>query len=143
MKRLQSTEPGDGTLPELVENILAEMNHTLRQTATRAEAQMATRKRIVMIPAGRPDNADLSRRQLLVLMAELGQELRQPLTVITGAIEMLLRDYFGTITPAQRPIVEMAADSSRDLDALIGRMIRIAGMPASLNPDEKILNRIK
>jgi hypothetical protein len=143
LKRLRSTEPGDGTLPELVESILAEMKHTLQQTATRAEAQMETLKRIVMIPAGRPDNADLSRRQLLVLMAELGQELRQPLTVITGAIEMLLRDYFGTITPAQRPIVEMAADSSRDLDALIGRMIRIAGMPASLNPDEKILNRIK
>jgi hypothetical protein len=37
----------------------------------------------------------------------------------------------------------MAAESSRHLDELIGRMVRIAGMPDSLSPDENILTRIK
>ncbi len=143
LTQLRETSPGDGQLPHLVENILAEMNKALQQTAVRAEAQMATLKRIIMIPAGRPDNADLSRRQLLILMAELGQELRQPLTVITGAIDMLLGRYFGPVAQEQAPILEMAAESSRHLDELIGRMVRIAGMPDSLSPDAKILTRIK
>ena len=143
LKRLQKTDPGAGDLPQLVESILQEMNKTLQQTAVRAEAQMETLKRIVMIPAGRPDNADLSRRQLLILMAELGQELRQPLTVCTGAIDMLLGQYFGPVAEEQTPILQMAAESNRNLDELISRMIRIAGMPTSLNPDENILARIK
>ena len=143
LRQLQSTAPGDGALPRLVDNILSEMNKTLQQTALRAEAQMETLKRIVMIPAGRPDNADLSRRQLLMLMAELGQELRQPLTVVTGAIDMLIGNYFGPVADAQKPILEMAAESSRNLDELISRMIRISGMPTSLSPDEKVLARIQ
>ena len=143
LRQLQHTSPGDGVLPKLVDSILSEMNKTLHQTAMRAEAQMETLKRLVMIPAGRPDNADLTRRQLLILMAELGQELRQPLTVITGAIDMLLGRYFGPITNEQQPILEMASESGRTLDDLIGRMIRIAGMPASLTPDETVLDRIK
>jgi hypothetical protein len=143
LRQLQSTAPGDGALPRLVDSILSEMNKTLQQTALRAEAQMETLKRIVMIPAGRPDNADLSRRQLLILMAELGQELRQPLTVVTGAIDMLLGRFFGPISDEQKPILDMASESSRTLDDLISRMIRIAGMPTSLTPDEDVLARIK
>jgi hypothetical protein len=143
LRQLQGTAPGDGALPRLVDSILSEMNKTLQQTALRAEAQMETLKRIVMIPAGRPDNADLSRRQLLILMAELGQELRQPLTVVTGAIDMLLGRFFGPISDEQKPILEMASESSRTLDDLISRMIRIAGMPTSLTPDEDVLARIK
>ena len=143
LRQLQNTAPGAGALPGLVDSILAEMNKTLQQTALRAEAQMETLKRIVMIPAGRPDNADLSRRQLLMLMAELGQELRQPLTVVTGAIDMLIGNYFGPVADAQKPILEMAAESSRNLDELISRMIRISGMPTSLSPDEKVLARIQ
>ena len=143
LRQLQSTAPGDGALPRLVDNILSEMNKTLQQTALRAEAQMETLKRIVMIPAGRPDNADLSRRQLLILMAELGQELRQPLTVVTGAIDMLLGRFFGPISDEQKPILGMASESNRRLDELISRMIRIAGMPTSLTPDADILARIK
>ena len=143
LRQLQDTAPGAGALPGLVDSILAEMNKALQQTALRAEAQMETLKRIVMIPAGRPDNADLSRRQLLMLMAELGQELRQPLTVVTGAIDMLIGNYFGPVADTQKPILEMAAESSRNLDELISRMIRISGMPASLSPDEKVLSRIQ
>ena len=143
LQQLQKTEPGDGALPGLVDSILSEMNKTLQQTALRAEAQMETLKRIVMIPAGRPDNADLSRRQLLILMAELGQELRQPLTVVTGAIDMLLGRYFGPVSDEQKPILDMASESSRTLDDLISRMIRIAGMPTSLTPDDNVLDRIK
>lgn len=143
LRQLQSTAPGDGALPRLVDSILSEMNKTLQQTALRAEAQMETLKRIVMIPAGRPDNADLSRRQLLILMAELGQELRQPLTVVTGAIDMLLGRFFGPVSDEQKPMLEMASESSRTLDDLISRMIRIAGMPTSLTPDEDVLARIK
>ncbi len=143
LKQLHETAPGDGALPRLVENILVEMNKALKQTAIRAEAQMETLKRIVMIPAGRPDNPDLSCRELLMLMAELGQDLRQPLTVITGSVDILIGQYFGPISEEQRPFLDMASESSRKLDELINQMTRIAGVPISLNPDENVLARIK
>ncbi len=143
LQQLRDTEPGDGALPRLVENILVEMNKALKQTAIRAEAQMETLKRIVMIPAGRPDNADLTRRELLILMAELGQELRQPLTVIMGSVDILIGQYFGPVSEEQRPFLDMAAESSKKLDDLINQMTRIAGVPISLNPEENVLARIK
>lgn len=143
LKKLQNATPGDGTLPQLVEQILAEMKKTLQQAVTRAAEQMEVLKRITMIPAGRPDNADLSRRQLLVLMAELGQEMRQSLTVVMGAITILLGHRLGDISNEQKPLLEMAAESSRVLDDLINRMIHIAGMPSSLTPDAEVLARIK
>lgn len=143
LEQLKLAVPGDGTLPHLVEQILVEMDKTLQQAATRAQEQIATLKRITMIPAGRPDNADLSRRQLLILMAELGQEVRQSLTVVLGAISIILGRHLGNISGEQASILEMAAESSRTLNDLIGQMIRIAGMPTSLNPDETVLARIQ
>ena len=118
------------------------MDTTLQQAAARAAEQIETLKRITMIPAGRPDNADLSRRQLLILMSELGQEVRQSLTVVLGAISIILGRHLGDISSEQTSILEMAAESSRTLNDLMDQMIRIAGMPTSLNPDENILARI-
>jgi signal transduction histidine kinase len=75
-------------------------------------------------------------------MAEFGQELRQPLTVIAGTIEMLQKSYFGSLTESQLPAVEMIAASGHHLDELIDKMVKIAGMPASLPPDLKLLDNV-
>jgi len=119
------------------------MNKMLQQAATRAAEQIEALKRIAVIPAGRPDNAHLSRRQVLVLMAELGQEMRQSLTVVMGAISILMEHRLGDIPGEQMPLLKMAFESSHTLDSLVNRMIHIAGMPGSLTPDEDVLAKIK
>ncbi len=47
-------------------------------------------------------------------MAELGQQLRQPLTVVNGGVGMILSGHFGAIPEAQRHIVKLIADSAAD-----------------------------
>ena len=143
LKKLQKTVPGDGTLPTLVEEILDEMNKTLEKAATRASEQIESLRQITMIPAGRSDNADLSRRQVLELMAELGQEMRQPLTVVMGAVDIVSNKYLGNLPAEQAPMIKMATESATVLADLIDRMVKIAGMPFSLQPDEEIMKRLK
>jgi signal transduction histidine kinase len=89
-----------------------------------------------MIPSYRTDNPKLTRQQLQSLMAELGQQLRQPLTVVNGGVDMILSGHFGKISEAQRNIIQLISDSAAELDTLVGRLIEIAGIPESLTPGE-------
>lgn len=84
----------------------------------------------------------LTRRQLLELLAEIGQELSQPLTVVTTTIEMLKARRAGALTEAQLELLAMAADSSGHLAHLVDCLIRIAGHPESAHPDHAILGAL-
>ena len=55
---------------------------------------------------------------------------------------MLQKSYFGSLTESQLPAVEMIAASGHHLDELIDKMVKIAGMPASLPPDLKLLDNV-
>ncbi|MBQ6925261.1 MAG: hypothetical protein IJQ73_11520 [Kiritimatiellae bacterium] len=136
LSKLRKTDPGSGELPALVESILGEMSRSLLDTQRNANKQLETLRKIVMIPSYRTDNPKLTRQQLQSLMAELGQQLRQPLTVVNGGVGMILSGHFGAIPEAQRHIVKLIADSAAELDALVGRLIEIAGIPESLTPGE-------
>ncbi len=119
-----------------MENILGEMSRSLLDTQRSAKKQLETLRKIVMIPSYRTDNPKLTRQQLQSLMAELGQQLRQPLTVISGGISMILSGHFGDIPNSQRQLIGLISDSAAELDTLITRLIEIAGIPESLTPGE-------
>ena len=84
----------------------------------------------------------LSRKELMIFLAEIGQELSQPLTVVTASIDMLLAEKGGTLTGMQNDLLAMAADSSRRLAHLVDCIIRIGGNPDSLKPDLAILTAL-
>ena len=136
LAKLKETEPGSGELPGLVENILGEMSRSLLDTQRSAKKQLETLRKIVMIPSYRTDNPKLTRQQLQSLMAELGQQLRQPLTVISGGISMILSGHLGDISESQRQLIRLVSDSAAELDTLITRLIEIAGIPESLAPGD-------
>ena len=136
LAKLKETEPGSGELPSLVENILGEMSRSLLDTQRSAKKQLETLRKIVMIPSYRTDNPKLTRQQLQSLIAELGQQLRQPLTVISGGISMILSGHFGDIPNSQRQLIGLISDSAAELDTLITRLIEIAGIPESLAPGD-------
>lgn len=87
---------------------------------------------------GKPDM--LSRKQLLEFLAEIGQELSQPLTVVATTIDMLRAQRAGILTEAQGELLSMTFDSTARLAYLVDCLIRIAGNPKTTHPDEAIRN---
>ncbi len=135
LSRLKETKPGSGELPNLVDGILGEMSRSLLDTQRNAGKQLDTLRKIVSIPSGgQTGNSRLTRQQLQTLMAELGQQLRQPLTVVSGGVGMILSGYFGKVPETQMPIAKLVSDSVAELDSLILRLIDIAGIPESFDP---------
>jgi hypothetical protein len=84
--------------------------------------------------------APLSRRQLLELLAEIGQELSQPLTVVLASLDMLQGQRVGPLTTAQTELLGMASSSTGHLTHLVGCLIRISGNPKGTHPDKAILD---
>lgn len=134
LARLKETPPGSGDLPSLVDEILAEMNKVLLKTQERANRQLDSLKRKMSPPPGRPEGALMSRDELFRILSELGQELKQPLTVVAGATQMFSGDSFGALSDDQRKMISMVSESAAELDALIGRFISVVGFPATLRP---------
>jgi len=86
---------------------------------------------------GEPDAARRqSRRELLALIAEIVQELCQPLSVIQCTIEVLLTEQIEAISTTERHILELACSSTERLGALIQELFSIVGHPDDLVPKE-------
>lgn len=81
----------------------------------------------------------LTRAELVERYAELNQEIVQPLTVSTGVIDMLGSGKAGPLTPSQRDMLRLAAESVERVNQLVAYMRRIAGLPDSLTPDTAII----
>lgn len=134
LARLRETPPGSGDLSSLVGDILTEMNKSLLKTQERAKEQLETLKRKIAIPFDKPEGDRMSRKELFRMLSELGQELKQPLTVVVGAAQMLSSDYFGVVSEEQKMAINLISESATELDTLIGHFISIVGLPASLKP---------
>ena len=77
---------------------------------------------------------DLS-AELLERFSELSQELVQPLTVSTGAIDLVRKGKGGDLTDEQRSLLHLAAESLDRMQQLADRIARIAGLPDGFSPD--------
>lgn len=84
----------------------------------------------------------LSRKDLLELLAEVAQELSQPLTVINGTLDMLLGQRSGPLTPTQGELLTLASESSTQLGHLVACLMKVAGTPASMHPDHDMLHAV-
>ena len=82
----------------------------------------------------------LTRAELVERYAELNQEIVQPLTVSTGVIDMLGSGKAGPLTPSQRDMLRLAAESVERVNQLVAYMRRIAGLPTSLTPDSRVIS---
>ncbi len=115
-----------------------QIDRIIRQT----EARIAN---LVEEVGGVPKNAraaaakpKLSRKRLFEILAEIGQELCQPLSVINCSIDMVRGGSLGEIVEVQREMLDMAYDSGQKLKILIDRLIAIAGTPKGLDVDKSI-----
>ena len=82
----------------------------------------------------------LSREELLGNLAEINQELAQPLTATSAVIDMLAGGQLGAVSDAQRDVLKVASEGMERLEGLIKYLTRISGMPSDLSPDRQVLN---
>ena len=84
----------------------------------------------------------LLRKDLIAMLAEIVQEIRQPMSVIISVVDMLNTGCLGTVPDVQRDMLTLAQQNGRRLCAIVDTLAGISGMPATLQPDAKILERI-
>ena len=87
---------------------------------------------------GRERSATISRKRLFEILAEIGQELWQPLTVINCSVDTILSGTLGDINKVQREMLDLSADSAQKLKILIDKIIAIAGVPDALVVNKEI-----
>ena len=80
----------------------------------------------------------VSRKRLFEVLAEIGQELCQPLAVINCSIEMIAAGSLGEVTESQKGMLSLAIESSQKLKVLIDNLIEISGVPETKAPDAGI-----
>jgi len=88
------------------------------------------------------DKPVLSRKALYEFLAEIIQELRQPLSVINSVMSAVGSGMMGQVTPTQKNMLGLAGESATRLDVLINKLAELFGMPKGLTPDSKILGTV-
>jgi signal transduction histidine kinase len=131
-------------ITEALHELAGETHRQMETLAAKTEKKIATLRRMLdhesLDASGKP--IQLSRKQLMEFLAEIGQELSQPLTVVSATIDMLRAQRAGILTEAQGELLNMTADSTSRLAHLVDCLIRIAGNPLSTHPDQTILSAL-
>ncbi|OPZ24933.1 MAG: hypothetical protein BWZ02_02678 [Lentisphaerae bacterium ADurb.BinA184] len=84
----------------------------------------------------------LSRRELIAMLAEIVQELCQPLTVINASIDMVCSRRLGEVNESQAAMLELAARSGERLRTLVYKLMELSDVPESLRPDAGTLSSL-
>ena len=93
-------------------------------------------------PKKKAKDKGMTRKSIVGFLAEIVQELRQPLSVVTSTIDAIKDGLLGEVSEAQVEMLSLAASSSQRLDHLIDKLLEISGLPGGLTPDEKILDKV-
>ena len=80
---------------------------------------------------------NMTQDELLASLAEVAQELMQPLTAITASLEMMMHGFVGEISHDQRDLLGLAANSGEHLQYLMKELIDIVGCPANKGIDKR------
>ena len=139
--------PGGTIETKKVTSVLAEVNQELGDIAHDAEQKIDTliqdlRADVVTEEATGGPEAEkkmrMSRRQLMVVLAEIAQELCQPLAVINCALSMILSKSLGEVTAQQAEMLDLAVNGGDKLKQLTDSLMEISGVPTTLSPDHEI-----
>lgn len=145
----RQTEATDATR-EQVGSIVSELNQGVASAMAGVEQKVGNLREEIrtvqpLPEKAKPQDVELqarSRRHIITTLAEIVQELRQPLSVINGSIEMLCAGHLGLVPEIQREMLNLALQSSRRLGTIVDTLSVISGMPATLQPDAEVLDCI-
>lgn len=121
---------------EQISKLVTQLEHEVAAvTAEAAQKLDRLEKRI-------RDKPDMSREAMLAMLAEIGQEICQPLSVITCSIDMIRSKVLGEVTSTQKEMLDLAAESGARVEMIANKLIQISGVPKGTKPDSKILDDV-
>ncbi|MDA0576547.1 MAG: hypothetical protein O3B24_00440 [Verrucomicrobia bacterium] len=85
---------------------------------------------------------NMTRRKLIEMLAEIVQELCQPLSVISCSIDMMQSRMLGEVSDTQMEMLKLVTDSTARLRGLVDGLQKIAGVPATMAPDRELLRQV-
>lgn len=138
---------GQGELAKTINKLGSEIDKTVAKTEQKIQALSEEARRIES-EDGTPSDADagtakkMSRQEILRSLAEIGQELCQPLAVINCSVGILSSNRLGELSEPQRQTLQLAAENGNRLSILVDKLMSISGLPSDLNPDQEIIRKL-
>ena len=135
-----SIDPHQPASPEQLHEIITQVEEQLEKLIEITERRIKHILDNIIADDSEADSREtessrkLTRRQLLELIAEIVQELYQPLSVVQCVIQTLLAGEIHLGSKEQRELMDLAARSTQRLNLLIGELYTVVGNPSSMHP---------
>ena len=145
-KRVQTIASDEkGQVAELAKTL----GQSVSETATATEEKLATLGNAIRQDQDTVDKIEqqaidagaglhIPRRRLFAMLAEIAQELCQPLSVVNCAVQIIHAQNIGKLDADQLSLVELALKSGERLQVLVDNLKTICGMPDNMTPDAGI-----
>ncbi len=137
-EKLESLMKSDETDGRQVKDLLGLANDNLDDTLC------STREKLGVLSKQLDDTGtigghgkEMSRKELLSSIAEISQELMQPLTAISASLEMMVGGYVGELNDEQHSMLSIANNSGEHLTFLMKELIEIVGCPTNKGVDDR------
>ena len=119
----------------------------VRKLVTQIEQEVATvtaeaTQKLDQLEKRLRNRPEMSRESILAMLAEIGQEICQPLAVIKCSLDMILSKALGEISAMQKEMLDLAVESGSRVEMLANKLIEISGMPKGTKPDTEILDDV-
>lgn len=131
------------SIERILKMVEASSSETRAQIAKLAGQVNADRQTIANIESAARKKGvgfNLTREELLEHYSEINQEMIQPITVSSGALELLLSGKGGSLTHSQKKLVKLALEGMQRANQLVEFTNRISGFPESHTPDHKLIS---
>ncbi len=145
-RQIGETADRDATAP-MIEALIGQLPAAVKEIDTASNKLMerigewvaAMHEEEAAALSSAPDQRRRKRLELLAKLAEIAQELCQPLTVISASIDMVAGNYLGEVNEAQIGMLKLAAEGAERMRKLAYKLMEIANVPKALQPDQEIL----
>ncbi|MCK5849648.1 MAG: hypothetical protein KAH23_01940 [Kiritimatiellae bacterium] len=81
----------------------------------------------------------MTKRRMLQVLAEIVQELFQPLSVVNCTLDMIVSKALGDVADTQIDMLKLARESTEKIQMLIDALNKISGVPDSESPDAEMI----
>lgn len=82
------------------------------------------------------------KQKLLADLAEIAQELCQPLSVIVASLDMVASSHLGEVNECQISMLRLAAESAERMRKLVYSLMDMADVPKDLKPDRTVISQL-
>jgi len=137
---MQDTHPDQQQVSRLVQEVKESLAPVTVGTERRIEALEDKIRALDTFGYKASSQARETRNLLFASLAEIAQELLQPLTVINCSLNMTLAGYGGPLGEKQHEVLDMAGKSGQRMEQLITKLMKIVGMPAQLSTNKDLLD---